>query len=83
MHCQEKGKRMERRASPIDVRRAGRVEWRTTFCSNRRRESSVTQLSASSEERRDQWVETLRGREGGREGGREISVSSFIICIVW
>ena len=41
VHCQEKGKRMERSASPTQVRRARREEWRTTFCSRRRRERSV------------------------------------------
>ena len=71
MHCQEKGNRTERRASPTPVRRAGREEWRTSFCSNRSRERRVQQLSGSREERREQWVETLPrgGREGG-EGGR-------------
>lgn len=64
MHCQQKGKRMERRASPTQVRRAGREECMTTFCSSSVRESSARQLSGSREERRDQWVDTL---EGGRD----------------
>jgi len=72
VHCQEKGKRMDRSASPTQVRRAGREEWRTTFCSRRRRVRRERQLSAFREKRSDQWVETLEegeGRKGVMEGG--------------
>ena len=56
-----KGKRVERSASPTEVRRAGREEWRTSFCSMRRREWRVRRVSGSRVARRDQWVETLEG----------------------
>ena len=67
VHCQEKGKRMERRASPTQVSKAGREEWRTSFCSSKVRERRMRQLSGSREERRDQCVETLRGSGGRNE----------------
>ena len=38
VHCQAKGKRMERRASPMEVSRAGLEDVRTSFCSRTRRE---------------------------------------------
>lgn len=59
VHCHVKGKRIDLRASARQVTRARRAEWMTTFCSRRSRERRVTQLSGSSEDSRDQWVETL------------------------
>ena len=57
------------------MRRAGREECRTSFCSNRSKERRVQQLSGSREERREQCVETLpRGGEGRGGEGRRISI---------
>ena len=50
------------------VRRAGREEVRTIFCSMRRRERRERRVVGSRVTRRDQWVETLHiGREGNEE----------------
>ena len=78
MHCQEKGKMMDRRASPTQVSRAGREECSTSFCSNRVSVRRVRQLSGSREDSRDQCVDTLGGgrrrrkrRRGAQEGTQE------------
>ena len=63
-------------ASPTAVRRAGRAEWRTTFCSSSTMVSTWMRLLTSRLTRRDQCTAPLwgwegrRGRKGG-EGGRE------------
>lgn len=50
----------------MEVRRAGRAEVRTIFCSRMRREWRERRVGGSRVARRDQWVETLRQKETER-----------------
>ena len=57
----------------MEVRRAGRADVRTIFCSRMRREWRERRVGGSRVASSDQWVKTLRARAGGdrkRERGQ-------------